>query len=146
MPSAFKLDHLQPFKPILFPNYDTFLTFILGANSYYPTGPFATLSAHFVSKLLHLSRIHTGSQFLLPQRANNGEMGILTTLEKNETVLGERNNEFAGLSLNPEESFFIVGIVTHYLESHHKKLCTNISHFDLLYLLSFEFYQKYSSN
>ena len=48
---------------------------------------------------------------------------------------GERNNEFAGLSLNPEESFVIVGIVTHFVESHHQKLCTNISHFDLLYLL-----------
>ena len=50
---------------------------------------------------------------------------------------GKRNNEFAGLSLNPEESFFIVGIVTHFVESHHQKLCTNLSHFDLLYLLSF---------
>ena len=48
--------------------------------------------------------------------------------------LGERNNEFPGLSLNPEDSFLIVGIVTHFVESHHQKLCTNISHFDLLYL------------
>ena len=61
-------------------------------------------------------------------------------------TLGERNNEFAGLSLNPEESFVIVGIVTHFVESHHQKLCTNISHFDLLYLLSFVFCQKYSSH
>ena len=40
---AFKLDHLQPFKPILFPKIFNFFTFILG------------------------------SQFLLPQRANNGK-------------------------------------------------------------------------
>ena len=50
-------------------------------------------------------------------------------------LIGERNNEFPGLSLNPEDSFLIVGIVTHFVESHHQKLCTNTSHFDLLYLL-----------
>ena len=49
-------------------------------------------------------------------------------------IRGERNNEFQGLSLNQEESFLIVGIVTHFEESHHEKLCTNILHFDLLYL------------
>ena len=43
VPGAFKLDHLQPFKPILFWNFSNFFTFILG------------------------------SQFLLPQRANNGK-------------------------------------------------------------------------
>ena len=42
MPGAFKLDHLQPFKPILFWNFYKVFTFILG------------------------------SPFLLPQRANNG--------------------------------------------------------------------------
>ena len=62
------------------------------------------------------------------------------------TTEGERNNEFPGLSLNPEESFFIVGIVTHFVESQHQKLRTYISHFDLLYLLSFVFCQKYSSH
>ena len=36
MPGAFKLDHLQPVKPILFPKFYNFFTFILGANSYYP--------------------------------------------------------------------------------------------------------------
>ena len=41
MPWAFKLNHLQPFKPILFPNFSNILTFILG------------------------------SPILLPQRANN---------------------------------------------------------------------------
>ena len=33
---AFKLDHLQPIKPILFQKFYNFFTFILGANSYYP--------------------------------------------------------------------------------------------------------------
>ena len=36
VPGAFKLDHLQPVKPILFPRFSNFFTFILGANSYYP--------------------------------------------------------------------------------------------------------------
>ena len=36
VPGAFKLDHLQPVKPILFPKFSNFFTFILGANSYYP--------------------------------------------------------------------------------------------------------------
>ena len=49
VPGAFKLDHLQPFKPILFWNFSNFFTFILG------------------------------SQFLLPQRANNGKREILPT-------------------------------------------------------------------
>ena len=40
VPEAFKLDHLQPVKPILFPKFYNFFTFILGG------------------------------QFLLPQRAN----------------------------------------------------------------------------
>ena len=43
VPGAFKLDHMQPFKPILFRTFSNFFTFILG------------------------------SQFLLPQRANNGK-------------------------------------------------------------------------
>ena len=38
VPWAFKLDHVQPFKPILFWTFSNFLTFILGANSYYPRG------------------------------------------------------------------------------------------------------------
>ena len=36
VPGAFKLDHLQPVKPILFSKFSNFFTFILGANSYYP--------------------------------------------------------------------------------------------------------------
>ena len=59
---------------------------------------------------------------------------------------GERNNEFMGLSLIPEESFVIVGKVTHFVECHHQQLCTNIAHFGPLYLLLFVFCQKYSSH
>ena len=44
---AFKLDHLQPMKIIFCKNFSNFSTFILGG------------------------------QFLLPQRANNGEWGII---------------------------------------------------------------------
>ena len=43
VPGAFKLDHLHPVKPILFPKFYNFFTFILGG------------------------------QFLLPQGANNGK-------------------------------------------------------------------------
>ena len=39
VPGAFKLDHLQPIKPILFSKFYNFFTFILGAISYYPRGP-----------------------------------------------------------------------------------------------------------
>ena len=43
MPGAFKLDHLQPIKPLLFPNFYNFFTFMMGG------------------------------QFLLPHRANIGK-------------------------------------------------------------------------
>ena len=36
VPRAFKLDHLQPVKPILLTKFSNFFTFILEANSYYP--------------------------------------------------------------------------------------------------------------
>ena len=49
LPGAFKLDHLQPFEPILFWNFSIFFTFILGG------------------------------QLLLPQRADQWEKGILST-------------------------------------------------------------------
>ena len=39
VPGAFKLDHFQPFEPILLQNISNFFTFILGAHSYYPRGP-----------------------------------------------------------------------------------------------------------
>ena len=51
---TFKLDHLYPIRPILLKQIFNFFTFILG------------------------------SQFLLPQRANNGEEGILPTSKLNE--------------------------------------------------------------
>ena len=38
MPGAFKLDHLHPVKPLLFSKFYNSYTFILEANSYYPTG------------------------------------------------------------------------------------------------------------
>ena len=37
------------------------------------TGPFAAHSAHFVPKISTFSTFILGSQFLLPQRANNGK-------------------------------------------------------------------------
>ena len=55
VPGAFKLDHLQPFKPILLWKIFNFFNFILG------------------------------SQFLLPQRANNGKREILATSNMDET-------------------------------------------------------------
>ena len=36
VPGAFKLDHLDPVKPILFSKFYNFFTFIMEANSYYP--------------------------------------------------------------------------------------------------------------
>ena len=38
VPGAFKLDHLHPVKPISLSKFNNFLIFILGVNSYYPTG------------------------------------------------------------------------------------------------------------
>ena len=38
VPGAFKMDHLQPVKPILSPKFYNFFTFILEANSYYSRG------------------------------------------------------------------------------------------------------------
>ena len=100
VPGAFKLDHLQPFKPILFWKISNFFTFILGSQFYYPRGlimgkgkflqlpiwmrqrgfsawgiqigPFAALEANFVLKFFQLLTFILGSPFLLPQRANFG--------------------------------------------------------------------------
>ena len=47
MPGPFNLDHIHPLKPLLFPKFSNFLTFILGG------------------------------QFLLPQRANYGKRGFI---------------------------------------------------------------------
>ena len=99
MPGAFKLDHLQPVKPILFSKFYNFFTFILEANSYYPRGlimrkgnspnsrngldrgvsvPWAFKLDHLhpvkqilFSKFYNFFTFILGGQFLLPQRANN---------------------------------------------------------------------------
>ena len=55
MHGAFILDYLQPIKPLLFPNYINFFSFILGG------------------------------QFLLPQRANFGKSAILQFQKQDET-------------------------------------------------------------
>ena len=98
MPGEFKMDHLQPVKPILFSKFYNFFTFILEANSYYPTGLIVRkgsspnsrigldrgVSVPGAFKLDHLHPVkpilfskfylYTGGQFLLPQRANNEKM------------------------------------------------------------------------
>ena len=55
VPGYFELDQMQPIKPLLFPNFYIFFTFILGG------------------------------QFLLPQRANIGEKGNFSTPKLAET-------------------------------------------------------------
>ena len=100
-PGAFKLDHLHPVKPIWFSKSYNFFTFILEANHYYPRGlimgkgnshnpktesdsGFSLLGAFILDHLHHFKPISfwnfsnfsnfiLGSQFLLPQRANNGK-------------------------------------------------------------------------
>ena len=95
---ALKLHNLQPFKPILFPKFFNFFTFILGAHSYYPRGPIMRngnssnfqygpdrwVSVHLAfklnnfqpfkpilfPKLFNLFTFILGIPFLLPQRAN----------------------------------------------------------------------------
>ena len=99
MPWTFKPGHLQAIKPLLFPNFCNLYTFILGAISYYPRGPimgkgnshnpktewdsgFSVLGTFVLDHLHHFKPISLwnffnfftfilGSQFLLPQRANN---------------------------------------------------------------------------
>ena len=93
VPWAFKLEHLQPVKPILFWKFSNFFTFILGAQFlltqrankgncefFRPqnwtrqrvfsawdiqTGPFASLKATFVPKNLQLFHFHTGEPILI---------------------------------------------------------------------------------
>ena len=95
VPGAFKLDHLESFKPLLFPNFYKFFTIILGGQFLLPqrvnngktaiiqlqnwmrqrsfsawgiqTWPFAAHSVHFVMKLLHLFHFHTGRPILITQ-------------------------------------------------------------------------------
>ena len=49
------------------------------------SGPFASLWATLDLKNFQLFHFHTGGQFLLPQRANNGKREILPTQEMDET-------------------------------------------------------------
>ena len=109
MPGAFKLDHLQPVKPILFPKFYNFFTFILGGQFLLPQraymrkgnspnskiGQDREFSVPGAFKLHHLQPVKPilfsrfsnfftfilGGQFLLPQRANN-EKGEFIQLQK----------------------------------------------------------------
>ena len=99
VPGAFKLDHLQPVRPLLFPQFSNFFTFILGGQFLLPQrantekreffqlqnwtrqrglgawgiriGPFAACEANFIFKILQLFHFYTGGHFLLHNRANN---------------------------------------------------------------------------
>ena len=85
VPGAFKLDHLQPIKPLLFPNFYNFFTFILsaiigkGAFSQpqkwmrqwvssamdIQTGPYVSLETPFALENFHLFHFHTGKPILI---------------------------------------------------------------------------------
>ena len=93
VPGTFKLNHLHPFKPILFWQFSICCTFILGDHLLLPqraitekreisqfqnwirqrglgalgiqTGPFADLSAHFVLWNFNLFHLYTGRPFLI---------------------------------------------------------------------------------
>ena len=93
VPGAFKPDHLQPIKPLLFQNFYNFFTFILGGQFLLPqranigkreftqlqnwmrqrgltaraiqSGPFASLQATFVLKIFQLFHFHTGRPILI---------------------------------------------------------------------------------
>ena len=89
---VFKLEHLQPFRPVLFLHFSICMNFILGGQFLLPqranseqgefckfqkwmrqgvfsawglqTGPFAALWAHFVLKCFQLFHFHTGEPIL----------------------------------------------------------------------------------
>ena len=93
VPGAFKLDHLHPFKPLLFRKFSIFFTFILGGPFLLPqrtnngkrefsqpqkwmrqkvfsawgiqTEPFTSHSTPFVPEILHLFHFHTGRPILI---------------------------------------------------------------------------------
>ena len=66
VPGAFKLDHLQPVKPILFFNFSNFCTFILGGHFFLPQkannekGEFSQLQKRMVQRGLCAWGIQTG--------------------------------------------------------------------------------------
>ena len=103
--SAFKLDHLQPFKPILSRYFYTFFTFILGSPFLLPqrtnyqkgefcklqiwmkqrnfsacsiqTGPLAVFWVYFVQIFSHLFHFHTGEPILITPEGQLSERGTL---------------------------------------------------------------------
>ena len=113
MPGAFKLDHLQPIKPLLFQYFFTFSTFILGDHFLLPqkanyqkweffqlqnrmrqgvfsawdiqTGPFAALCTYHILKLYHLFHLHTGEPILITPEGQLSEKGVLSTPKLDET-------------------------------------------------------------
>ena len=125
VPGAIKLDHLHPVKPILFSKFYNFFTFILEANSYYPSGLIMRkgsspnsqygwergVSVSGAFKLDHLQpfaqiiflKFHNfftfilGGQFLLPQWANN-EKGEFSQLQK---WTGQRGFSAWGIQTGP---------------------------------------------
>ena len=80
MPGPFNLDHLQSLKPLLFPNFYTFFTFILGG------------------------------QFLLPQRANIGKRAISQLQnwmrQRVSSAWGSQTRPFAALLFQCFSNFF----------------------------------------
>ena len=113
MPGAFKLDHLQPIKPLLFQYFFTFSTFILGDHFLLPqkanyqkweffqlqnrmrqgvfsawgiqTRPFAALCTSHILKLYHLFHLHTGRPILITPEGQLWEKGVLPTPKLDET-------------------------------------------------------------
>ena len=65
VPGTFKLEHLQPVKPILFRNFSNFWLWYLKLTAYgIQTGPFVACWANFVWKFFHLFILILGSQCL----------------------------------------------------------------------------------
>ena len=115
MPGTFKLDQLQPNRPILFWKFSYFSTFILGSHFLLPqkqrannqerefsqlqnwmrqrgfsawsiqNGPFAALLAHFVPKDFQLFHFHSGRPILITPEGKYAEKGILPTPKLDET-------------------------------------------------------------
>ena len=112
MPGTFKLDHLQPFEPLLSWKNFNFFTFILGGQFLLPqranmekwefiqlqnwmrqrglsawciqTGPFAAFSAHFVLEDFQLFHLHTGRTILITPESQSWEKGVPPTLKLEE--------------------------------------------------------------
>ena len=113
MPGAFKLDHLQPIKPLLFQYFFTFSTFILGDHFLLPqkanyqkweffqlqnrmrqgifsawgiqTRPFSALCTSHILKLYHLFHLHTGRPILITPEGQKRGKGNHPTPKLDET-------------------------------------------------------------